>query len=138
MAAYGKHGIRYRLSGFGEPATPPWMAWTAQLMAVTILVGLPNSSSANASCFCLFGFSEYFGHGTVRHSRPTLDMQRTVAIASLCPRRHASRARIHRLRELINLTERGSGRMRAVWSAIYHIGRAGRPCSGPQGLFVCC
>lgn len=56
---------------------------------------------------CLLGFSEYFGHGTVRHGTPTLDMQSTVAIASLCPRRHASRARIHRLRELINLTDAG-------------------------------
>lgn len=44
-------------------------------MVVTIIVGLPNSSSAKASCFCLFGFSEYFGHGTVRHGTPTLDMQ---------------------------------------------------------------
>ncbi|KAL7904794.1 hypothetical protein GGI35DRAFT_187463 [Trichoderma velutinum] len=103
------------------------MAWTAQLRAAMI-VGLPDSSSANASRFCLMpvlGFSEYFGHGTVRHGThclPTLDMQSSVAIASLCPPgRHASRARIHWLRELINLTD--AGVVACAQSAICHIRR---------------
>ncbi|KAL7949374.1 hypothetical protein V8C42DRAFT_310702 [Trichoderma barbatum] len=64
-------------------------------------------------------------------------MQSTImAIASLClPGRHASRARIHRLRELINLTDAG-----VVACALLSVTLTRRPCSGPANCMykVCC